>query len=163
MDHNKTSVAERALRSLSGSLCEETAPPLSINHSFQTPVHLQDLIRHLSSLSAICKTVTYQKCKMLKNIPLESWGTVYLLPGRGLEVNIWTHTPQPKKLCILYTHTHTHTFSLSYYAWPTATDIFKEQKVKDHWLCWKPTPISAVEGQEEESAWDRGLFFLSRT
>lgn len=72
-----------------------TRTSVNINHWFQTPVHLWDLIRHLSSLPAICKTVTYQKCKTLKNVLCESQELVYLPPRGGLEINLRTPPMHP--------------------------------------------------------------------
>lgn len=84
---------------LPGGLCGPCqAPPPgtrtseNINHRVPAPAHLRDLIRHLSSLPAICKTVTYQECKTLKMSRSSLGSLCASLPGRGLEGHV--HTPQ---------------------------------------------------------------------
>lgn len=122
-----------------------TRTSVNINHRFQTPVHLQDLIRHLSSLPAICKIVTYQKCKTLKNVPRESRERVYLPPSLGEDCKV----------------------PLGHSASAAAADrqpriIFKEQKIKGWWLWWKAAQMIA-EGRihvTEVCSFYMGLFWI---
>lgn len=59
MDHNKTSAVKWAFAIAVRTTPLDSHTFVGINHALQTLVHLRDLIRHLSSLLAICKTVTY--------------------------------------------------------------------------------------------------------